>query len=90
MEADRQNLRDLNTFYSTCMDEDALDRRGSEPLVRVVQEVIDAWRGKSLLTTSDRQTEDRKTRLTETLLLLHSKGGYRNLAPVPLFYGLSC
>jgi len=75
LEADRQNLKDLNVFYSMCMDEDALDRRGSEPLVDVVEEVLHAWQGEATDAASGKKkSSDRKTRLTETLLLLHSKG----------------
>lgn len=71
-EADRQNLKDLNSFFGMCMDEDALDRRGSEPLLSIVREVVSAFRG-----TADfkhRKESNKRQRLTDTLLLLHSKG----------------
>lgn len=71
-EADRQNLKDLNGFYTSCMDEDALDRMGSAPLVTVVEEVLSAWREKGDAMAF--KTGDRQQRLTDTLLLLHSKG----------------
>lgn len=73
-EADRQNLKDLYGFFSMCMDEDALDRRGSAPLLEVVQEVLDAWRPKTSAETQGKGSSTRSQRLTDTLLLLHSKG----------------
>lgn len=71
-QADRDNLKDLNDFYTSCMDEDALDRKGSAPLLQVVEEVLSAWRGNGETALSSERT--RQQRLTDTLLLLHSKG----------------
>lgn len=71
-EADRQNLKDLTEFYNSCMDEDALDRKGSAPLIKVVKEVLAAWTDKTDSLASE--ASDRQKRLTDTLLLLHSRG----------------
>lgn len=71
-EADRQNLKDLTQFYNSCMDEDALDRKGSAPLIKVVKEVLSTWQQKADSQNSGKG--DRQKRLTDTLLLLHSRG----------------
>lgn len=63
--ADVQNLHDLNTFYASCMDEDALDRRGSKPLLEVVDEVVGIWQ---------QHKPSLQVKLTQTVALLHSKG----------------
>lgn len=71
-DADRQNLKDLNAFFGMCMDEDALDRRGSEPLLETAKEVLDAFRGSA--DPKHHGDSSKRQRLTSTLLLLHSKG----------------
>lgn len=70
-EADRQNLKDLNKFYTSCTDEDALDRMGSAPLLVVVKEVLSAWQEKG--DSMAFRTAGRQKRLTDTLLVLHSR-----------------
>lgn len=71
-EADRQNLKDLNAFYTSCMDEDALDRKGSLPLIKVVKDVLATWRQEADSQLS--KAAERQKRITDTLLLLHSRG----------------
>lgn len=72
-QADRDNLKSLNRFYASCMDEDALDRKGSEPLVKIVKEVVASWQGSQGL-AGQASSGSRLQRLTDTLLFLHSRG----------------
>ncbi|ORY60370.1 hypothetical protein BCR35DRAFT_355234 [Leucosporidium creatinivorum] len=46
-EADQTNLANLRSFWSSCLDEDRIDRQGLDPLLDVVQEVVGAWRGEA-------------------------------------------
>ncbi|GJN91329.1 hypothetical protein Rhopal_004350-T1 [Rhodotorula paludigena] len=43
--ADRENLAHLRSFWEACNDEETLEKRGSKPLLDVVGEVIALWRG---------------------------------------------
>ena len=44
--ADQTNLKHIKDFYAACLDEDALDRVGSEPLLKVIRPVLKLWREK--------------------------------------------
>ncbi|KWU42337.1 zincin [Rhodotorula sp. JG-1b] len=44
-EADRDNLAHLRAFWTSCNDEAALDKVGSEPLYAIADEAIKLWRG---------------------------------------------
>ena len=87
--ADKQNLEDLRIFYTTCMDEEALDKMGSSPLVAVVQAVLKAWRGDSHPEKGRKDPmKDRRSRMTDTIALLHSKGNSILSSGYPMMKGL--
>ncbi|GAA5931410.1 hypothetical protein JCM3775_005017 [Rhodotorula graminis] len=51
--ADARILETLRTFYGSCLDEEALENKGSEPLLEVVDEVVSLWRGEQPLVDED-------------------------------------
>ena len=67
----------MRSFYDSCLDQDALDRRGSEPLLEIASEVIKLWRGKA-----SKQRHDYRSRLTDATLFMHSRA-------VPVLFGVS-
>ncbi|GAA6062373.1 hypothetical protein JCM10212_004219 [Sporobolomyces blumeae] len=46
--ADQKNLHNLKNFWSSCTSEAALDKKGPEPLLEIVETVIDTWRGETV------------------------------------------
>ncbi|BGP49138.1 hypothetical protein JCM10450v2_005019 [Rhodotorula kratochvilovae] len=57
--ADKRILETLRTFYGSCVDEEALEKAGSEPLLDVVAEVVSLWRGEQGVSASaDEEDED--------------------------------
>lgn len=46
--ADQTNLNHLRSFYQSCLNENALDRVGLEPFLKVVEMVVGNWRGDHL------------------------------------------
>ncbi|GAA5916762.1 hypothetical protein JCM8208_001681 [Rhodotorula glutinis] len=57
--ADARILDTLRTFYGSCLDEEALEEKGSEPLLEVIDEVVSLWRGEQPLAgASDEDDED--------------------------------
>ncbi|GAA6014145.1 hypothetical protein JCM11491_004119 [Sporobolomyces phaffii] len=87
--ADQHNLENLQNFWQSCTSEEALDKAGSKPLSKVLDTVIDTWRGETVQPEFSIQGEggfeiekkdkkwDPKTkreRLTNALTFLHSRG----------------
>lgn len=69
-EDDQVNLKHMRAFYDSCLDQDALDRTGSAPLVEITSEVVRLWRGGD----GGRATKaNRIGRLTDAVLFLHSR-----------------
>ena len=56
--ADGRILETLRTFYGSCLDEEALDKAGSAPLLEVIDEVVSLWRGEQPLAGSSDDDED--------------------------------
>ncbi|BGP32986.1 hypothetical protein JCM10296v2_004774 [Rhodotorula toruloides] len=52
-EADKRNLASLRRFWTSCMDEDAIEKKGSTPLLEVLDTAISFWRGEKPLAASD-------------------------------------
>ncbi|GAA5935913.1 CCR4-NOT core ubiquitin-protein ligase subunit MOT2 [Sporobolomyces koalae] len=48
-QADQHNLHNLKNFYASCTAEDTLDKLGAKPLDRVLETVIDTWRGETVV-----------------------------------------
>ncbi|GAA6019798.1 hypothetical protein JCM10207_003699 [Rhodosporidiobolus poonsookiae] len=46
--ADQTNLAHLRSFWASCIDEDAIEKQGAKPLLDVVAEVVDFWRGEKV------------------------------------------
>lgn len=70
---DDQLLAKIRGMYSSCMNEDQLDKIGVEPLLRFVQTLRKLFRGESLETTAEGDKNDKKG-LTAALAFLHSRG----------------
>ncbi|BGP08990.1 hypothetical protein JCM10049v2_004844 [Rhodotorula toruloides] len=51
-EADKRNLASLRRFWTSCMDEAAIEKKGSTPLLEVLDTAISFWRGEKPLTAS--------------------------------------
>jgi len=68
-EDDQVNLKHMRALYDSCLDQDALDRKGSAPLVEITAEVVRLWRddGKRAARAS------RVGRMTDAVLFLHSR-----------------
>lgn len=78
-------LEKLRGLYSSCMNEDLLDARGAEPLLRVVQTVRKLYNGQTTVigesqeSTSDTKAleddEDKERKgLSAAIAYLHSRG----------------
>lgn len=81
--ADQRNLEQLRTYYVACMDENEIARQGSTPVTDLVKVLIKAWRGEGrskgfFMQKGDGRwdPETRRTRLTDALLFLHSRGTF--------------
>ena len=80
---DTQLLEKIRTLYASCMNEDLLDARGSEPLLRIVQTAGDLYNGKTTvidtklgtLPEASGQEEKERQGLTAAIAYLHSRGG---------------
>lgn len=73
-EADQTNLATLRNFWSSCLDEDRIDRQGLDPLLEVVQEVVGAWRGE--VKEHEQETVEQQGQLAwNPEMLKHNKKG---------------
>lgn len=73
---DEQILKKLRSLYSSCMDEENLDKLGEDPLVRFVQTIRDLFRGKSteIGVAGIGEGEKKKKGLTAAISFMHSRG----------------
>jgi endothelin-converting enzyme len=70
---DQQTLRKLRDMYSSCLNEETLDKTGNAPLVEIVRTIRNLYREKDTLVGDIKQK--RKSRgLTAALAFIHSKG----------------
>lgn len=56
--ADERILETLRTYYDSCLDEETIEAKGSEPLLDVVDEVVSLWRGEQPLDGASALDED--------------------------------
>ena len=71
---DEKILKKLRGLYASCMDEDELNSRGSEPLFQFVKTMRSLFRGETNEITISGSSEERAKRLTAALSYLHSRG----------------
>ena len=77
---DEELLKKLRGFYTSCMNEDLLNARGVDPLIRIIQNVKKLFDGKPSILGSDRDNSnvlsEKKERdgLTAAVAYLHSRG----------------
>ena len=69
-------LKKLRGFYASCMDEDLLDARGTDPLLHIVRNVRRLFEGEG--SAQDDKQKQRKG-LTAAVAYLHTKGLYHSL-----------
>lgn len=74
-------LQKLRSLYTSCMNEDLLDARGTEPLLHILQTVRKLYKGETTViddakATYDDDEDDKHERsgLTAAIAYLHSKG----------------
>jgi endothelin-converting enzyme len=73
---DEQILSKIRGFYSSCLDEDTLDKVGVTPLLRFVSTVRKLFNENSTDIASQASNPEAKTKgLTAALAFLHSRGG---------------
>ncbi|KAI0780776.1 Metalloprotease [Trametes elegans] len=71
---DKQVLKKLRGLYQSCLDEDALNDIGENPLKDVAKKIRDLFRGKStVIDSASSDKEDERDRLTATVAYLHSR-----------------
>lgn len=81
---EKEVLYKIRTLYSSCTDEDLLDARGADPLIRVVSTVRDLFQGKTPaadildglehVKSRDGVDNERSAGLTAAVAYLHSRG----------------
>ncbi|KAE9406756.1 zincin [Gymnopus androsaceus JB14] len=72
--SDDQLLVKLRGFYSSCMNETKLDERGHEPLMAVINNIRQMFRGKEAVIKEEEEEENKFKGLTAALAYMHSRG----------------
>ncbi|KAI0341783.1 Metalloprotease [Trametopsis cervina] len=71
---DKQILKKLHTLYDSCMNEDLLDARGTDPLLHVIQNLDKLFKGEGTVITAEGKKDSHKKGLTAALAYLHTRG----------------
>jgi endothelin-converting enzyme len=71
---DRMVLSKLRGLYSSCMNEDLLDARATDPLSRIIRDISRLFDGETTVISSQDEKERLKKGLTSAVAYLHTRG----------------
>ncbi|KAI0687125.1 metalloprotease [Cytidiella melzeri] len=67
-------LKKLRGLYSSCMNEDLLDARGTDPLLRVIRNIRKLYNGEDTVISAHDDKEKQKKGFTAAIAYLHTRG----------------
>lgn len=67
-------LKKLRGFYASCMDEDLLDARGTDPLLHIIRNVRKLFDGEETVISAQDDKEKQRRGLTAAVAYLHTRG----------------